>query len=158
LGDLIDVACTINELNLGILLQQWGFLHSDDALLSAQWRTAAARALGVRTETFSSFPFCVRIRSREVLLEAHRRDAQALRAGRGEFQVGMTLAMRDLQALPGGEAVRDRIRYESEDIFLQAARADDFIGVQCYTRQRVGATRTWRQGHADGLRKLARGA
>jgi hypothetical protein len=40
LGDLIDVACTINELSLGIFLQQWGFLHTDDAILSAQWRTA----------------------------------------------------------------------------------------------------------------------
>jgi len=138
LGDLIDVACTINELNLGILLEQWGFLHTDDAILGAQWRGAAARALGVGAETFSSFPFCVRTRSREVLLEAHRRGAQALRAGPGRFPVGMTLAMRDLQVLPGGEPLRDHIRHESEDIFLEAARADDFVGVQCYTRQRVG--------------------
>jgi beta-glucosidase len=138
LGDLVDVACTINELNLGVLLQQWGFLHSDEAILASPWRTAAASALGIEAETFSSFPFCVRSRAREVLLDAHRRGAQALRTGPGRFPVGMTLALRDLQALPGAEPVRDQIRHDSEDIFLDAARADDFVGVQCYTRQRVG--------------------
>ncbi len=138
LGDLIDAACTINELNLGVLLQQWGFLHSDEAILASQWRTAAARALGIEAETFSSFLFCVRGQAREVLLDAHRRGALALRTGPGKFPVGMTLALRDLQALPGAEQVRDHIRHDSEDIFLDAARADDFVGVQCYTRQRVG--------------------
>jgi beta-glucosidase len=47
LGDLIDVACTLNELNLGILLRQWGFLHIDDAILNSPWRVAAAQACGV---------------------------------------------------------------------------------------------------------------
>jgi beta-glucosidase len=137
LGDLITIACTINELNLGVLLQQSGFLHSDDAIVAARWRKSAARALGVDAEMFSSFPFCVRSRSRDVLLEAHRRGAQALRAN-GNFPVGMTLAMSDFQASPGAEAIRDRALAESEDIFLSAARADDYIGVQCYTRQRLG--------------------
>jgi beta-glucosidase len=138
LGDLIEVACTINELNLPILLQQAGFLHSDDAILGARWRRTAAHALAVDAQAFSSFPFCVRSRSRDVLLEAHRRAAQALRAGCSNVMVGMTVAMLDLQAAPGAEGVCDRARAESQDFFLQAARADDFIGVQCYTRQRFG--------------------
>jgi beta-glucosidase len=137
LGDLIAIACTINELNLGILLQQSGFLHNDGVILGAHWRNAAARALGVEPEMFSSFPFCVRSRSCGVLLEAHRRAAQALRAA-GNFAVGMTVAMIDLQAMPGAEEIRDRAVAESLDIFLEAARADDFVGVQCYTRQRIG--------------------
>ena len=139
LGDLIDVACTINELNLGVLLQQWGFLHTDEAVLASQWRTAAASALGIDSETFSSFPFCVRSRATDVLREAHRLSAQALKAGRGEFPVGMTLAMRAFEALPGAEKIRDSLRRESEDTFLDEARGDDFVGVQCYTRQRIGA-------------------
>ncbi len=138
LGDLIAIACTINELNLGILLQQSGFLHSDDAIAAVHWRRAAARALGVESESFSSFPFCVRSRSRDVLLEAQRRGAQALRAN-GDFAVGMTVALIDLQALAGAEEIRDRARAESQDIFLEAARADDFVGVQCYMRQRIGS-------------------
>jgi beta-glucosidase len=138
LGDLIDVACTLNELNLGILLRQWGFLHIDDAILQSPWRAAAARACGVEPEQFSSFPFCVRSRSRDVLLEAHTLGRDALRAGRGNFPVGMTLALTDLQAAPDGEEACKRAREESEGVFLDAARHDDFVGVQTYTRQRFG--------------------
>ena len=138
LGDLIDVACTLNELNLGILLQQQGLLQSDEAIVSAPWRGAAAKALGTNPENFSSFPFCVRSRSREVLLEAHRLGRQALRAGGGKFPIGMTLALRDLQAVAGGEEICNRIRFEAEDVFLEEARGDDFVGVQYYTLQRIG--------------------
>jgi beta-glucosidase len=137
LGDLIAVGCTINELNLPIVLQQSGFLHSDDAILAAPWRRAAASALGVEPEDFSSFTFCVRSGSVKVLLEAHRRGAQALRAA-GQFDVGMTIAMVDLQAEPGAEEIRDRAMAESYGTFLETARADDFVGVQCYTRRRIG--------------------
>jgi beta-glucosidase len=139
LGDLIAIACTINELNLGIVLQQSGFLHSDEAIVGSRWRRAAARAIAVEPEMFSSFPFCVRGRSRDVMLEAHRQAAQALRTA-CNCTVGMTVAMFDLQAMPAAEEVRDRAAAESQDIFLEAARADDFIGVQCYTRQRIGAS------------------
>jgi beta-glucosidase len=102
LGDLIDTACTINEINLPVLLKQSGFLQSDDAILRAPWRVAAARSMGVETAMFSSFPFCVRSYSREVLLNAHRLATQALRAGHGKFSIGMTLAMREMLATPGG--------------------------------------------------------
>jgi beta-glucosidase len=107
-------------------------------VLRSPMRAAAARALGVEPRKFSSFPFCVRARSRDVLLEAHRLGVHALRSGPGKFVVGMTLAMRDMQALAGGTHARDRDRREAEDIFLEAARHDDFIGVQSYARQRYG--------------------
>jgi beta-glucosidase len=137
LGNLFAVACTINEINLAVVLQQAGLLLSDEAIVGSNWRRAAANAMAIEPEMFSSFPFCVRSRSRDVLLEAHRRAAPVLRAG-GNCSVGMTLAMVDLQAAPGGEELRNRLAAESQDIFLQAASADDFVGVQCYTRQRVG--------------------
>jgi beta-glucosidase len=137
LGDLFNLVCTINELNLPVVLQQSGFLHSDDAVVGSRWRRAAARATAVEPEMFSSFPFCVRTRSRDVLLDAHRRAAQVLRAARN-CTVGMTVAMRDLQAVPGAEDACERAAAESQDIFLEAARADDFVGVQCYTRERIG--------------------
>jgi len=138
LGDLIDVACTLNELNLSTILSQAGFLADDDLILSTPWRTAAARACGVDPDQFSSFPFCVRGKSREVMLAAHRLGAQALRSGHHRFPVGMTLSMQEMEAVDGGEAMRDRMQYECEGIFLEAARGDDFVGVQCYTRARYG--------------------
>jgi beta-glucosidase len=138
LGDLFAVVCTINELNLASVLRHSGFLHSDDAVVGSRWRRAAAKAMAVEPEMFSSFPFCVRGRSQDVLLEAHRRAVRVLRAS-ANCLVGMTVAMLDLQAVPGAEEQRDRAAAESQDIFLEVASADDFIGVQCYTRQRIGA-------------------
>ena len=46
--------------------------------------------------------------------------------------------MSDGQATPGGEAALAEHRAGWEDPFLEAARGDDFIGVQTYTRQRFG--------------------
>lgn len=62
----------------------------------------------------------------------------AIKSGPGKFPVGMTIAMGDLQALPGGERHRDRADAEAHDAFLEAARGDDFVGVQNYTRVRFG--------------------
>jgi beta-glucosidase len=154
LGDLITAACTINELNLAILLQQWGFLHQDDAILAAPWRAAAAQRLGVAPERFSSFPFCVRGASYKVLLDAHRRGAQALRAGPGAFPVGMTLALRAWHTEPGGEALARKMRFKSEEVFFEAARADDFLGVQCYTTQRVGPQGVLPPRNGNGLTQM----
>jgi beta-glucosidase len=137
LGDLFSLACTINEPNLPIVFQQSGFLHNDEAILGSRWRCAAARAMAIEPEMFSSFPFCVRSHPRDVLLEAHQRATRVLRAA-GRCEVGMTLAMLDLEAEPGAENLRDHAAAESQDFFLEAASADDFIGVQCYTRQRIG--------------------
>ena len=72
------------------------------------------------------------------LCRAHRLATDALRAGRGDFPVGMTLSMTDYQAVGGGESQRDRIRRSMEDVFLEATTGDDFLGVQCYTRMQVG--------------------
>ena len=49
--------------------------------------------------------------------------------------------MFDCQAVAGGEAERDRYRRDMEDVFLEAARGDDFLGVQCYSRMRIGPAR-----------------
>ena len=50
----------------------------------------------------------------------------------------MTVALQDMQAAEGGEATRDRFRHEIQDVFLEAAREDDFVGVQTYSRDRFG--------------------
>ena len=71
--------------------------------------------------------------------------------------------MTDYQLQPGGEAWLERLRRPIEDVFLEATGGDDFIGVQTYTRMRVGPEgalpgRGGRADHPDGLRGLARGA
>jgi beta-glucosidase len=55
-----------------------------------------------------------------------------------ELRVGLALAMADWQALPGGEEERDDWRRLREDVFLDATGGDDFVGVNTYTRHRIG--------------------
>jgi beta-glucosidase len=115
LGDLIARACTICEPNI---VASMGYLY------------------GI-------FPpgqrdFDLRQRANDVLIAAHRKGAQAIRAAVGAAPVGFTLAMFDCQAVDGGEAERDRYRRDMEDVFLEAARTDDFLGLQCYSRLRIG--------------------
>jgi len=68
------------------------------------------------------------------LLIAHKRGRDAIKAVRPDLPVGVSLAMIDDQAGPGGEARRDSVRAELYGAWLDAARADDFIGVQNYER------------------------
>ena len=77
--------------------------------------------------------------AQEVLIAAHRQAAEAVKGVFPGAGVGLTLAMSDYQAAePGAEETLAALRGPDEDPFLQAAREDDFIGVQAYTRIRVG--------------------
>ncbi len=79
-----------------------------------------------------------RRRANAVFVRAHRLAVEAIRSGAPGVPVGMTLAMTDYQALPGGETYRDRVRRSMQDVYLEATRGDDFIGVQTYSRARFG--------------------
>jgi beta-glucosidase len=137
LGDLIGAACTFNEPNLAMLLQTMGYLDPDEALRTAPYRAAAAKAVG--SDQFSVFPYALGRATRDTFLQTHPRAVAVIKGGPGSFPVGITLAMQDQQAVPGGEAQRDHMRAEIDDMFLEAARVDDFIGVQTYTRVRYDA-------------------
>ncbi|MGD0118446.1 MAG: family 1 glycosylhydrolase [Candidatus Binatus sp.] len=139
LGDLIGVACTINEANLGAYLHLIGVLPLKLDPAQLPWLTEAARRIGADPNRFAPYLMCDQMKARDTMLEAHRLAAAALKSSRGKFPVGITLALGDLQAVPGGEQRRDRIKAECQDIFYEAARGDDFIGVQTYTRDRIGA-------------------
>ncbi len=147
LGDLIGAACTLNEPNLALLLRNLGHFPPDEALLNAPYREAAAKLIG--GEQFSAFPQCVPALARDTFLRAHRLGFTAIKSGRGDFPVGITLALTDHQALPGGESARDRARRETEDMFLDTAQQDDFVGVQNYTRARYDANGLL--PHEDGV-------
>ncbi len=138
LGGLFAWACTINELNSVPHLQHSQVLPPDDAILQLPWRVDAARICGVAPEKFSMFPFAARSITGEIVRKAHRLGVQALKSGSGRFPIGMTVAMQEIVAAPGGQETAARASRESEDVFLEAARDDDFVGVQTYTRRRFG--------------------
>ena len=74
----------------------------------------------------------------EVFVRAHRQAVDAIRSAAPGVPVGITLAMSDHQAVDGGESKLERIRRGMEDVFLDATTGDDFVGVQTYSRTRVG--------------------
>lgn len=117
LGDLIGYACTLNEPNI-VAMMGYGFGIFPPGV--TDW----ARRDVVNT----------------AFRRAHRQAVDALRAGPGSYPVGLTLSMNDYQATEGGEAMRDKLRKDNEDVFLQATGGDDFVGVQTYSRVRVDAS------------------
>lgn len=135
LGDLIGYACTINEpQGLG----QSGYVlginppgHTDD-------REGAQRAT-------------------ENLLAAHHSAAAAIRS-RSRALVGICLALPDIQYEDGAGPGTSSLELESavNDRFFELARTDDYIGVQTYTRFRIGPEGPRSPGHdwSDTTREL----
>ncbi len=139
LGDLIDTAYTINEANLMATLAVSGVLPPDGFKGRAPFVGAAARRCAAKLHRFGPFLLGQPMKIADTMLDAHVRAREVLKAGPRKFPVGITLAMQDYQAVPGGEAKRDQARALSFDPFLEAARADDFVGVQTYSRHRFGS-------------------
>jgi len=116
LGDMIGMACTINEPNI-VAVMGYLLAHFPPAVSDSD------RYLRVN----------------EQMLRGHRLGYDAIKGGPGEFPVGMTLSMQEYDCEPGGEERMERSRHSSEDVYLEAARGDDFVGAQMYTRLRFGA-------------------
>jgi beta-glucosidase len=137
-GDLIEAVCTINEINIPRMAAL--FWMSGDAAdeRASRFIRQAAAAFQVTPDKFGAFMFAGTEPAREVALAAHRQARQAIKAERPSLPVGLTLAMQDMQAVAGGEAVRDKVRWELQDVYLEAAQGDDFVGVQTYSRERFG--------------------
>jgi beta-glucosidase len=136
LGDLIGAAATFNEPNIPLLLKwmfagmpQNPFAHVDETM------KAAARSIGA--ERFSYFIFCDGEAARDTMIPAHHRALAAIKSGPGTYAVGVTLAIADEQPV-GAQSRRDEKRESLYGAWLDAAAKSDFIGVQTYTRARVG--------------------
>ncbi len=138
LGDLIHTAYTINEANLMATLAAAKVLPAAGFKAVAPSVTESARLCGTTLDRFGPFFLGQPLKIRDTMLAAHVRARDVLKSGPGKFQVGVTLAMQDYQAVPGGEKHRDKARAESFDPFLEAAQKDDFVGVQTYSRHRFG--------------------
>src|SRR5579884_487373 len=125
LGDLISYVCTINEPNI---VASIGF---ESGRFPPGKRDQKARA-----------------RADANFIAAHALAVDAVKSGPGSSQVGLTLAMADIQPVVTGDAAADRrartradaIRERMHGQYLRAVAGDasDFFGVQTYTRTRIG--------------------
>ncbi|KIC68804.1 glycoside hydrolase family 1 protein [Pseudarthrobacter phenanthrenivorans] len=144
LGDLIGVACTLNEPNLPWLLESFGIGGEapENRGTVPVWAAAAER-LGIDAAAVAPFQFCSTEEGFQVKLAAHRAATAAIKAHRADLPVGWTLANSDIQAIPGGEELAARVRRDVNERFLEASRGDDFVGIQTYGRTVYGP-----DGHA----------
>ncbi|MFZ0531280.1 MAG: family 1 glycosylhydrolase [Propionicimonas sp.] len=139
LGDLIDVACTLNEPNLPFLLRELGIAgEPPEAREHVPVWAGAAKALGIEPSRIAPFQFTASEVGFEVKLAAHRAGRDAIHAHRRDLPVGWTLANSDIQAGAGGPERADRVRREVNERFLEASRGDDFVGIQTYGRTVIG--------------------
>ncbi|CUU54883.1 beta-glucosidase [Parafrankia irregularis] len=134
IGDLVPWVCTFNEPNVISLMVHLGIIPAasrEDALGLAASRqpedtgTAGAGAAWAAPAV-------------EVMANAHRKAVEAIKSGPGNPAVGWTLALIDLQPADGGEQRWQAVRQAALLDWLHVSRDDDFIGVQTYTRERIG--------------------
>ncbi|MDF2993590.1 MAG: beta-glucosidase [Microbacterium sp.] len=138
LGDRIALAVTFNEPNLSEMLT-WSDIPSFISDLTRATLEAAGEATGV-----------AQYRSANVMLpedfdgmragmtEGHLAAKRAIKAHRADLPVGLSIAIVDDVAVPGGEALRDRKREEVYGHWLRVAAGDDFVGIQNYERIHYG--------------------
>jgi len=132
LGDVMARACTINEPNI-VATMGW---HAG-MFPPGKQDVDLARMVAVH------------------LCDAHRLAVEVIRNAAPGVPVGLTLSMTDYQPAPGGEIKLENIRRHAEDVFLDATKGDDFVGVQTYTRMLIGPN-GW-AGYEDGVPVLDMG-
>ena len=139
LGDLIGHVCTINEANLPLMITRHSELARGAPFRPSRRIGDVARGLGGDPERFGSFLFADANKTTPNFLAAHKKAREAIKSAGCTAPVGITLALQDYHAEPGGEAMTAALDRHINGQFLEAMRCDDFVGVQAYSRTRVGA-------------------
>lgn len=67
------------------------------------------------------------------MINGHKAGRAAIKAANPKLPVGVSLAILDDQSV-GNNSIRDAIRVHAYGAWLEAAKADDFVGVQNYER------------------------
>lgn len=73
-----------------------------------------------------------------VFVDAHRKAVEAVRANAPGTPVGLTVSSAEYVAVDGGEERMAEERRVMEDRYYDAVDGDDFLGIQTYSRTRVG--------------------
>lgn len=149
LADDIGYATTLNEPDLLPLLN-W-------RLKPAEGRTKLRAMLEAAAQACQTPKFVVANMANDEdialmtpqMIAGHKAGRAAIKAVRGALPVGVSLAIQDDIAM-GSDSIRDLKRAEVYAPWLEAAREDDFIGVQNYERMYIGPHGTTRA--PDGVR------
>jgi beta-glucosidase len=137
LGDMVGYASTFNEPDIPQLLD-WINLPGTNGSLVDKLRTGLAKVRQqLNAPQFTSFFMGDRSKVRDALLTAHGKGKAAMKSVRSDMPVGFNLAMSDDQAPPTDSHVAEK-RADVYGPWLNAAKHDDYLGVQTYSRALVG--------------------
>ena len=75
----------------------------------------------------------------DTLIDVHHAARSQIKAAHPTVDVGWGVSVQDCYAEPGAEHLLADYTRPRDEVFLQAAADDDWVGVQTYTRIRVGA-------------------
>ncbi|GGN99186.1 glycoside hydrolase family 1 protein [Saccharibacillus kuerlensis] len=146
LGHLIPYALTMNEVNLPVMLKEifatMGFTPpvgiDREAWKAPQWRESAARLCGTTADNYFTFHMASDEASVELIKEVHQEARKAIKTVSPDTRVGWSMALSDVQAVPGGEEWAARKWYQYFEQYVPAMEGDDFFGLQNYTREVYG--------------------
>ena len=164
LGGELRYICTINEANMGLQLAAIAKRFQLMAQQAAKAQAAGAKKAEGTVQVGMNFEkmmenmkyageenaqafgtpqpqIFVNSRTPEgdiLVFRAHQAAKEAIKLLYPEMQVGITLSLHDLQALPGGESFAAAEWEEEFRHYLPYIQEDDFLGVQNYTRTQYG--------------------
>lgn len=159
-GDRLSYICTINEANMGAQMQKMieemmGAMQASGAetstntdgpqvglntqnpmefmILSAQ---ESAQAFG--RPDVNAYLDGRTLDQEKLVMRAHQAARKAIKEVLPDAKVGLTLSLFDIQVLPGGEKLAEKLWFEDFGFYFGYMQEDDFIGIQNYTRKVVG--------------------
>lgn len=134
-GDLMAYATTFNEANIQRVVRSQQAPSVAIIQLIEAMHVACARASG--SDRFSMVLFGDPARIEGNMVEAHYRAARAIKAGPGNFPLGVTVSMAEVTGVGAGNKAAE---WEAAlyGPWLDVAAKADFIGVQTYSRYFVG--------------------
>lgn len=137
LGDRTGMASPFNEANIHLLAKLWRSAATP-AYRAQRTAMIAAAARATNSPAFSSILFADPDRIDAHLFDAQTKAYSAIKAGPGDFPVGVTLTTQAVEPF-GENSVAPRIEAELYGQWWDAVNASDFVGVQTYTRMRADA-------------------
>ncbi|MBK8031625.1 MAG: glycoside hydrolase family 1 protein [Chloroflexi bacterium] len=135
LGDLIGAGCTLNRPNIS---SSAGADSGINPRNDPWWETAAQR-LRTTTDRLGLFQFNATPQARDIILKAHRRGYEAIKSVRGDFPLGLTIALHDFSKRVKAVSNAWRNPPHIGGQLSKPLRGDDFVGVQNYARMVIGA-------------------
>ena len=142
LSDLLSWVCTLNEPNLMSMLANTGVLAMGAGERGPAAEPVASGSPGIGGFDPARYRMGILAANIEKMATAHRGAVQAIKSISANVEVGWTLALVDLQAAEGGEERCDEARRRGQTDWLAVSADDDFVGVQTYSRSRIGPTGT----------------